>query len=254
MTLMKQLHLLSFFILLTITAFAQDIETLLAEGKRLKAQYKEQEALSKFESVLKKEPDNEVALQQASYLLSVTGDRQKSREQQVASYERAQSYAQAGIRLNEKNAEHHFNYALALGRLSLLADSEGRLKNAKLIKQQAERALVLDPKHAGANHIMGRLNREISNMSSVKVLAAKALYGGVPENCSFAQAELYFQKAMQNRPGYILYYYDAALNYVYMGKKDEARKLLEKAVSLPMITPDDPYRVNDCKALLAKLK
>jgi tetratricopeptide (TPR) repeat protein len=247
---------LAIYILLLISGLsnAQDVTSLIIEGKKLKTQFKDEESIVKFEEALKKEPENIEALQLASYQLSITGERKKTKEEKQKYFERAKSYAEKAVKLDPQQAESHYDLALALGRISLLADSEEKLKNAKLIKSEAEKAIALDPKHAGAYHILGRLNREIANMSAIKVMAAKALYGGIPEDCTFTKANDYFQKAIALNPKYILYYYDAALNFDYMNKKAEAKKLLEKALTLPMSTPDDPYRINDCKRLLEKLR
>lgn len=237
-----------------VYAQTQSIEALITEGKRLQSIYKEKEALDKFEAALLKDPNNVEALHHASILLSKEGERQSSKEAKKPYFEKARNYSLKAIKLNEKEPEAHFTHAVALGRLSLLADSEEKLKNAKVIKQEAERTIQLNPRHAGAHHILGRLNREIANMSPIKVMAAKALYDGVPEGCTFEKAATYFQKAIELDPNYILYYYDAALNYEYWNKQDQAVSVLEKAIKLPLKTPDDPYRMNDCKKLLSKYK
>ncbi len=232
---------------------AQDVNQLLTDAKKLQDQYKEALALQKFELILKKEPNNKEALQHTSYLLSIEGDRKKTTEEKKIYFNNAKKFAEQALKLDNTDAENHYNLALALGRISMISSSEEKLKYAKQIKAEAEIAIKLDPKHAASYHMLGRLNREIANMSSIKVMAAKALYGGVPENCTFEKAEGYFNKAIQFRSNYILYYYDAAVNADYNNKKSEAKKLLEKAIALPMLTPDDPYRIQDCKALLKKL-
>ena len=234
-------------------SFAQDLAARCNEAIRLQDQYKEAIALQKFDNILKKEPDNLTALQHASYLYSIEGERKKTDAEKRNYFGIAKKYAEKALNIETENAENHYNIALALGKISLLSGSEEKLRYAKQIKAEAEIAIKINPKHAPSYHILGRLNREIANMSSIKVMAAKALFGGVPENCTFEKAENYFSKAIAFRPNYILYYYDAALNASYMNKNAEAKKLLEKALSLPMLTPDDPYRVQDCKALLKKL-
>ena len=233
--------------------FAQDIPAQLNEAIRLQDQYKESIALQKFDNIIRKDPENMIALQHASYLYSIEGERKKTETEKRSYFVIAKKYAEKALSLETENAENHYNLALALGKISLLSGSEEKLRYAKQIKTEAEIAIKINPKHAPSFHVLGRLNREIANMSSIKVMAAKALFGGVPETCTFEKAENYFIKAIANRPNYILYYYDAALNASYMNKNAEAKKYLEKALSLPMLTPDDPYRVQDCKALLKKL-
>lgn len=251
---MKKIFLLICLSGLFTAAFSQSATELIGEGKKYIAQFKQKEALDKFEAAIAKEPANAEALHNASYMLSQLGEKQKDNTGKKGYFDKAKDYAIRAIKANEKEDEAHFVYAVALGKLSLISSSEEKLKNAKLIKSEAERAIALNPKHAGAYHILGRLNREIANMSAIKVMAAKSLFGGIPEGCSFENAENYFTKAMELRPNYILYHYDAALNYEYMGKKDKAKALLQKAITFPLQVPEDPYRLNDCKNLLATYK
>lgn len=239
---------------LSINAFAQTAQQLIEEGKKLETQLKDNEAYDKFELAIEKDLNNDDAYTRASFLASKIGERQKDAALKKSYYSKAMIYAQKAVKLNDKNADAHFVYAVALGRQSLMAGSEEKLKNARLIKVEAERAIALDPKNAGAYHILARLNGEIANMSSIKVMAAKALYGGVPEGCTFEKAEAYHLKSIEYRPNYILFYYDAAVNYDRMGKKDKAIAMLKKGVATPMTTLDDPYRVADCKKMLAKYK
>ena len=58
--------------------FAQDIPTQLNEAIRLQEQYKESIALQKFDNIIRKDPENMIALQHASYLYSIEGERKKT--------------------------------------------------------------------------------------------------------------------------------------------------------------------------------
>ena len=247
-------YLAILFLLIAGTVMGQQtIESMMAEARKYEFAFKEKEALEKYKEVLLKNANEQEALTSASYLYSKVGERSTEKTLRLDYFNKAAALAQKAIKQNNKDPEAHYAYAVALGRLSLMASSEEKLKNAKLIQTEAEKTLSLDAKHAGANYILGRLNSEISNMSTLKVMAAKALFGGIPEGCTFEKATSYFNKAMEYKPNYILYYLDAAQNFVYMGKKAEAKLLLIKAIELPMSTPDDPYRVQDCKRLLEKL-
>lgn len=251
---MKHFLLIAFLLTGQALMAQQTVESLISDGKKLEAQFKEKEALQKYQAALLKDADNIEALCKVSYILSKEGERMKEKTTKQNYFNKAAEYSLKAIKLNDKFPDAHYTYAVALGRISLMASNEEKLKNAKLIKQEAERTLQLDSKHAGAYHIMGKLNSEIANMNIIKVMAAKALYGGVPEGCTYEKATDFYNKAIENRPNYILYYYDAAVNFNYMGRKDKAKELLNKAIALPMQTPDDPYRIQDCKSLLAKLK
>ncbi|MFT6849276.1 MAG: tetratricopeptide (TPR) repeat protein [Sphingobacteriales bacterium] len=241
------------FLLATIGTSAQSLESDLEKALTLKKEYKEDDARNLFDDILRRDPNNVSALAHNSYLYATEGNRQSTNNEKEPYYKKSSEMAQKAISIDKSNADAHYSYAVALGRLSLLADSEERLKNAKLIKQEAETCVSLDPNYAGAHYILGRLNSEIANMPWYKVAAAEMIYNGIPEGTSYEKAEVYFNKAISLEPGYILYYKDAAVNYSYMGKKEKAKAMLNKAISLPNVTPDDPARKLECQKLLKNL-
>ncbi len=251
---MKKIFLSILLLASTLGAVAQNSAALLAEGRKLEAILKEKEALEKYEAAISADANNAQAYAEASFMLSQTGNRTKDAATKKIAFDKAMTYAQKAIKLNDKLSEAHYAYAVAMGRVSLLASSEERLKYAKQIKTEAERSIALDAKQAGGYYILGKLNREISNMSSIKIIAAKALYGGVPEGCSFTKAEEYFNKAIELKPNYILYMYDAAINLQYAGKKDKAKTMMNAAIAAKMTTLDDPYTVSDAKKWVEKNK
>ena len=67
--------------------------------------------------------------------------------------------------LNANGAQAHYNYALALGRINENASSKQKIANAKLIKKECDDAVRLDPKLAGAYHILGRWHRTIAGFN-----------------------------------------------------------------------------------------
>jgi tetratricopeptide (TPR) repeat protein len=250
---MKQIILIFSLFLSVLGTSAQTATDLVNEGLALETKFKSNEALAKYEAALKLEPTNIKALHKASLLLSQIGEQQTTNAAKTGYYNKAASYSELCMKTDPREADGYFTMAVALGKKSLIASSEEKLKYASQIKKLCELAIKFDPNHAGANHILGRLNREIANMSSIKVMAAKALYGGVPEGCSFENAEKYFSRAMQLRPKYVLYYYDAALNYKYLGDKTKAKELLTQAIAFPNQSAEDDQRKADCKKLLGEL-
>ena len=248
-----RLILASAFLLATLGTSAQSLEGDLEKAISLKKEWKEDDARKLFDDILRRDPNNVSALANNAYLYATEGNRQATNTEKEKYYKKSSEMAQKAISLDKSNADAHYAYAVALGRLSLLADSEERLKNAKLIKQEAETCVALDPNYAGAHYILGRLNSEIANMPWYKVAAAEMIYDGIPEGTSYEKAEKAFNKAISIDPGYILYYMDAATNYSYMGKKDKAKEMLNKALSLPNVTPDDPGRKIEAKKRLDNL-
>lgn len=234
---------------------AQDVQSLLSQGTELRKQYKEPEALKKFEAVLKVKPDNVKALHNASWLVGTIGDRQTDKETKKKWFERSRKMALKAIKLANRNAEAHYSYVKALGLLSEVASSsKEKLQNAKIIKKEAETVIKLNPKHADAHYILGRWHHGISDLAWYEVTAANLLFGGVPEGASFEKAIKHYKTAIQLKPDDILNYYDLAVTYEEIDEDQKAIASLEKAIKLKPITPDDPERLKKCRELLADLK
>ena len=139
--------------------------------------------------------------------------------------------------------------------LSEIAGStKEELKNAKIIKTEAEKVLKLDPEHSEAHYVLGRWHEKLSDLAWYEVSAAKVLFGGVPEGASFEKAIYHYKRAISIRPWYVLYYFGIAETYVAMDEKQKAITVLEKAVNMKIVTPDDPRRLRKCRNLLAELK
>jgi tetratricopeptide (TPR) repeat protein len=126
-----------------------------------------------------------------------------------------------------------------------------------MIKTEAEAAVRLNPKHAGAYHILGRWHRTIAGFNMIEKLMINTLFGGVPEGGSYDKAIECFAKAVEIEPDYMLHIYELALSYHERGNTNDdayAKAWLKKAILLPLKNDDDKETLTKCKALLDKLK
>ena len=118
----------------------------------------------------------------------------------------------------------------------------------------ADLAIKYNPNHAGAWHVLGKWNYEVSNLNFAEKAAANTLFGGIPEGASVANAIDCYKKAIQLRPDYILYYLDLAIAYDNLQDDVNAIATLKAAVMLKLITEDDPTYMQQCKDMLMKLQ
>ncbi len=236
---------------LTQTISAQSVDQLLIQGRSLRAEYKEAEALKKFNAVLVTQPNNLEALHNASYLTGTVGNRLKDDNAKKVEFAKAQKTAEKAMKIDNNSAEAHYSYLISLGLMSEVAGSpRERLENARIIKSKADLVVKLDPKHAGAQHVLGRWHHGISDLNFFEVAATELLFGGVPEGATFEKSQKHLRKAMALRPNYILYHKDLAVTLEELDKDDEAIALLQKAIKLPAKTPDDPRYLKECRELL----
>jgi Flp pilus assembly protein TadD len=78
-------------------------------------------------------------------------------------------------------------------------------------------------------------------------------YGDLP-NATFEDAVKCFGKAISLNPGRSVYHLDLGITYASMGNKEDARKCLEKGLTLPSTGKDDPETNKRAQETLKTLK
>lgn len=155
-------------------------------------------------------------------------------------YAAAERHARRAVRLNPRHAEGHVALARALGRTALSVGKRERVKYAAEVREEALAALKVDPRHAGALHIMGVWNAEIMRLSGVTRFMAKNFLGGkVFDSASWADAVRYMEQAVAAEPNRILHRIDLAEIYADAGDKAKARTTYQFVVRAPSVEPAD---------------
>lgn len=195
-------------------------------------------ALRHFEAALKQDSLNYEANWRAALTLGLMGDPfpvgAKSAERDSL-YTRAERYAHRAVAANPSGADGHFALAASLGRAALMAGPEEKVRRATLIRNEALRALAINPRHDGASHILGRWNAEIMRLPRIGRFLAKHFLGGrVLDQASWPRAISYMEKAVELAPGRI--YHHLALADIYAGAKrlQDAEAQLRVVDSLPV--------------------
>lgn len=249
---MKKLIIL-FIALLPLMAAAQTADELVTQAASQMERQLEGPALATCLKALEKDPNNYGALWRASLLKSRIGNRIVDDPTEQSNYYRsAKDLAGRAIKANPNDAEGYFVMSVAMGRIALISGSKEKVAASADIKKNADEALRLNNRHAGAWHILGRWNYGVANLNFAEKAAANVLFGGVPKGASNENAVNCYNNALANRPNYILYMYDLAEAHYTMGEKAKAKEVLNKAIALPAVTPDDPTTQAKCRALLAR--
>lgn len=162
-------------------------------------------------------------------------------------FERAEKAASQAIAKNPDYAEGYFERARALGRLSqfkgiLEALAEGL---APRIRSDLERTLKLDPNHAGAMVALALWHFE---------LVQKGWLVATTQGADGARVEPLMKRAIELEPEGIIHRVEYAKVLAAWGKREEARKQLEVALSLPAKTAADRYDQERARQELAKLR
>jgi tetratricopeptide (TPR) repeat protein len=169
-------------------------------------------------------------------------------------YALAETYARRAVALRPDDADGHFVLADAIGRASLTKGKRERVERAKEIRDEALKAIQLNPKHDGAYHVLGRWNAEIMRLSGVQRFVAKNFLGGAVFNqASWNGAVANLERAVELDPQRIFHRLDLALVYLDLKRYAEAGTQLQRIAALPASNPGDPDYKRQAAELLARI-
>jgi tetratricopeptide (TPR) repeat protein len=213
-------------------------------------------SLGAAEALLRDTPGHFGALWRAARAGLVLGILADTAEEQLRWYRAAEGYARRAAELKPERVEGHYWLAAASGRRAL--QLEGPRTTARLAaeaRRQAEEVLRLDPDHAGAHNVLGRLYYEVMIMPApTRFLARHLLGGGAFEGIDWAAAERHLNRAVVLDPGFILYRLDLARLYWRTGRPADALRELDAIRTIPPAHPPDTLFKREAEALRGEVK
>ena len=238
------------FLTLSFRAFAQDVPALLQQAGWLESSFKEEEALVKYQEIIKLQPHNVFALCHCSDLNCRIGNRQDSRDKKIGYFKAGLDYANTAWRLDSTNSEANVVMAFSIGRMILLESGREKVAGAGAIKRYAENAIRYDPGNYKAWHILGRWHYEVSGLNFIERTLAKWFYGALPD-ASLQESIRDYEKSMSLRPGFMLNYLELAKACHRDGQSARAIQLLRRLDSLKDGMYDDRQVRREGRQLLA---
>lgn len=238
-------------------AIGQDKAAMFENARKLREESKFAESLTLFQALLKGDSSNVDYLHNAAYLLCKTGILKKDEAERQKNFQTAEYLSRKAITLNKNSADAHYTLAMALGRINEHASSKQKIANARVIKTESETAVKLNPKIAGAWHILGRWHRTVAGFNAIEKLMINTMFGGVPEGGSYDAAIECFSKAVEFEPKSLLHSYELAVTYHERGNKMDdvyAKVWLKKTIALPILSEEDSEILKKSKELLKKVE
>ena len=151
--------------------------------------------------------------------------------------------ARQAVALAPENSKAHLALSVAYGRITDFVDNRTKIEDSRLVKSEAEKTLLLNPREDIAYHVLGRWNYGVATLNPVLKLIARFIYGGMPD-ASLEEAVKDYQKAIAIAPQRVIHHAELARTYTAMGNTDDARKEWETVLTLK---PDDNESLNDEK-------
>jgi hypothetical protein len=145
---------------------------------------------------------------------------------------RGLAFAQRACALEPTNAVYTLSLAICHGHLATVSDVRAKVEYSRLVKEEAERALQLDPNYAWAHHVLGRWHYEVAALGSTARLFARLLYGGIPP-ASTEEGVFRLRRAVELEPGELNHWIDLGFAYAAAGRKAEARASWQHGLAMP---------------------
>jgi tetratricopeptide (TPR) repeat protein len=234
-------------------AAADSVEELLQEGDAFDQRYQAAEALKFYLPAEQLEPKNPLILVRIARQYRHLASDIPSKEEKLRLGGIALEYSKRAAALAPDDAEAQLSVAISYGKMLPNQGAKAQVQASPRIKEAVDKALKLDPQNDLAWHVLGRWHRVLADVTGVKRILAGAIYGKLPSTTNEAAAKC-LQKAIALRPTRLMHYIELGRVYAQMGRKEEARRLINKGLAMPNVEKDDPEMKRLGREALEKLK
>lgn len=211
-------------------------------------------ALAHYEAALKGDPSNYDALSRGAYAAVEAGKLSGDKGRQQELYRTGEAMGRRAVQVRPSDAEGHFALAAAIGRRAQTMGSRDRVKFAGEVYNHASEAVRLNPRHAGALHVMGMWNAEVMRLNGVSRFMAKNVLGGKTfDRASWNDAQSYLERAVAVEPNRLTHRVDLAGVYLDRGNKARAKEMIDFVAAAPAREAGDAQFKREAEALRARL-
>jgi len=231
---------------------AAEWKTLLQAGDAAADRANPRQALELYLQADRLQPHNPVVLQKIAHQYSDLADTQPTVEEKRRCATEALDYASRAVALAPRNAVNVLSLAVCHGKLAVWSDNRQKVAYSRQIKEEAERAIALDPKYAWAHDILGRWNYEVAALGRTERFFIMIFYGGLPSaSCEQAIAEL--QRAVALEPTEPTHQMELGFALLAAGRTREARAQFARGLAMPAkarFEEEEKARVREALAAL----
>ena len=249
---LRRLILLATALLAAPTIHATPVDELIREGDVCDVKLAAGDALKCYLPAEKMEPGNcqllaRIARQYRHLMADAPGKDEKMRLGMISL-----DYAKRAAAAGPNDSEAQLSPAISYGKMMPIMSAKEQVDASPRIKVAVDKALALDPHNDLAWHVLGRWNRILADVSSLKRTLAGAIYGKLPTG-SNEEAARCLEKAISINHNRVIHYIELGRIYAQMGRKDDARRMISKGLSMPSVEKDDTEAKDLGRVALAKL-
>lgn len=215
-----------------IAAEVADVTKLLADARAAEAALDSRRALEIFLAADKAKPNDAAILQKIARQYSDLITELKTDDERRRYAQTALDYSLRAVALAPDNPENVLSLAICHGKLGVFSDTKTKIKYSRLVKEEAARALTLDPNYAWAHHVIGRWHYEVATLGATARFFVKLFYGGLPA-ASTAEAVHHLRRAVALEPDELAHHLELGFALAADGDKPRARVEIEKGLAMP---------------------
>jgi tetratricopeptide (TPR) repeat protein len=185
----------------------------------------------------------------------IQGNADSLKHRRDSLYAAGRSYAERAIRADSTKPDGHYALSMVLGRLSRTKGSKERVRYAKIIFDEATRAVQIDSNYDLAHHVLGAWHAEVKRLSGLQRFFAKALFGGgFMDKANWDDAVRHLERAVAIAPNHIYHRLELAEVYTDLGQYSKAREQCKVIATLPDVDVMDAQYKRDSADLLDDIK
>lgn len=231
--------------------FAAGPDDLVQQALAAEASLDTRSALTLFQQADAARPNDAFILQKIARQYSDLMVDQPDGEAQKRFARTALDYAQRAVALKPDDAVNVLSLAVCHGKLAVYSDTQGKVHYSRLVKAEAERALMLDPHYAWAHHVLGRWHHEVAALGSTSRFFVRVLHGGLPA-ASFDQAIAHLRRATELEPGELSHWLELGFALAAASRPAEARECWQRGLAMPARGKHDEPAKQRAREALAK--
>ncbi|RXK53786.1 hypothetical protein ESB00_19065 [Oleiharenicola lentus] len=218
--------------LLAATVAAADVDALLREAQAAEARLDSRRALELFLQADAAKPDDAFILQKIARQYSDLTTEQAAVEEKKRYAQTALDYALRAVARDPQNPVNVLSLAVCHGKLAVYSDTRTKVRYSRLVKEEAERALTLDPNYAWAHHILGRWHHEVASLGVTARWAVRLFYGGLPD-ASPEEAIRHLERAVELEPGELNHHLELGFAYAAAKRQSDAERAWQRGLAMP---------------------
>ena len=232
---------------------ADSAESLVRDALAAEAKLDSTRALERFLAADRAQPDNPLILQKIARQYSDLEVDAVSPAEKKKLAQHALGYAQRAVVLDPKNPVNVLSLAICHGKLGVHSDTRTKIEYSRLVREEAARALALDPDYAWAHHVLGRWHYEVATLGGTTKFFVRLIYGGLPD-ASVAEAVKHLSRAEQLDPRTVAHPLELGFALLAAGENETARAAFARGLALPSREKQDETAKARARAALEKLR